>query len=34
VKQEWPIVIDRALKEGVAELSASGEIRVRRNARP
>ena len=34
VKQEWPIVIDRALKEGVAELSAGGEIRVRRNARP
>jgi hypothetical protein len=30
VKQEWPIVIDRALKQGVAELSASGEIRVRR----
>jgi hypothetical protein len=34
VKQEWPTVIDRALKEGVAELSAGGEIRVRRNARP
>jgi hypothetical protein len=34
VEKEWPIVIDRALKTGVAELSVSGEIRVRRNARP
>ena len=32
VKREWPIVIDRALKEGIAELSASGEIRVRRRS--
>ena len=34
VEKEWPVVIDRALKTGVAELSVSGEIRVRRNARP
>jgi hypothetical protein len=34
VTQEWPMVIDRALKEGIAELSPGGDIRVRRGARP